>query len=204
LLLIGQARADTAMHVSGLNKQALLKGFFFDQRQEALADLNKAEELAKAADEGEGLIESSINQCFLRTAHAEFDEVITLYALTNTYFEGTARSNAKAALGNSKEKRSDCPLVTLALVLDGSGFPRRSEVFAGNASEPHTLAEMVGALQDKEASRAPTVVLESMIWGRDMNRILKSCTEVILRSASRATESWERFSTTKTGLFANP
>ena len=77
LLHIGQARDDKAMHISGLNKQALLKGFFFDQREEALQDLSQAEHLAKTSDEGEGLIESSINQCFLRTAHAEFDEVIT-------------------------------------------------------------------------------------------------------------------------------
>ena len=41
----------------------------------------------------------------------DFEEVITLYDLTNTYFEGTARGNAKAALGKSKAKRSDCPLV---------------------------------------------------------------------------------------------
>jgi hypothetical protein len=38
---------------------------------------------------------------------------VTLYDLTNTYFEG----NPKAALGRSKEKRSDCGLVTPALVL---------------------------------------------------------------------------------------
>ena len=37
--------------------------------------------------------------------------------------------------GHSKEKRSDCPLLTLALVLDGSGFVRRSEVLAGNVKE---------------------------------------------------------------------
>jgi len=97
----------------------------------------------------------------------EFDEVITLYDLTNTYFEGTGQGNANAAFGKSKEKRSDCPLVTLALVLDGSGFVRRSEVFAGNASEPKTLAEMVGALQNKQASRAPTVVLDAGIATED-------------------------------------
>jgi len=42
-------------------------------------------------------------------------------------------------LGHSKEKRHDCPLVTLALVLDGSGFSRRSRIFPGNVSEPDTL-----------------------------------------------------------------
>ena len=93
----------------------------------------------------------------------EFDEVITLYDLTNTYFEGSARANANAALGHSKEKRSDCPLVTLALVLDGSGFPRRSEVFEGNASEPKTLAQMVGKLTATDSSHTPTVVLDAGI-----------------------------------------
>ena len=65
-------------------------------------------------------------------------ETITLYDLTNTFFEGTASGNPKAKRGHSKEKRTDCPLVTLALVLDASGFPKRSEVFAGNVSEPKT------------------------------------------------------------------
>ena len=74
-------------------------------------------------------------------------ETITLYDLTNTYFEGQSKANAFAANGHSKEKRSDCPLVTLGLVLDSSGFPRRSHVYKGNVSEPTTLAEM---LQDLE------------------------------------------------------
>jgi transposase len=93
----------------------------------------------------------------------DLEEVITLYDLTNTYFEGTAKGNRNAALGHSKEKRSDCPLVTLALVLDGSGFPKRSEVFAGNANEPKTLAEMVGKLVENDASPAPTIVLDAGI-----------------------------------------
>ena len=93
----------------------------------------------------------------------DFQEVITLYDLTNTYFEGTAKSAANAALGKSKEKRSDCPLVTLALVLDASGFPRRSEIFAGNISEPGTLAQMLDRLACGHTDRAPTVVLDAGI-----------------------------------------
>ncbi len=71
---------------------------------------------------------------------------VTLYDLTNTYFEGTAAGNAKAARGRSKEKRSDCPLVTLGLVLDSSGFVRRSRMFAGNAAEAGTLRNMLKGL----------------------------------------------------------
>ncbi len=97
----------------------------------------------------------------------DFEEVITLYDLTNTYFEGRGRANANAALGKSKEKRSDCPLVTLALVLDGSGFPKKSEVLPGNISEPKTLAEMLRKLTPQETAHAPTVVLDAGIATED-------------------------------------
>ncbi len=75
------------------------------------------------------------------------EETITLFDLTNTYFEGEAAAQPKAARGRSKEKRSDCPLVTLGLVLDGSGFVRRSQVFEGNAVEARTLETMLQGLQ---------------------------------------------------------
>ena len=74
------------------------------------------------------------------------EETVTLYDLTNTYFEGVAAANPKARHGRSKEKRSDCPLVTLGLVLDGSGFVRRSKTFAGNVAEGTTLASMLSGL----------------------------------------------------------
>ena len=48
--------------------------------------------------------------------------------------------------GHSKEKRSDCALLTLGLVLDGSGFVRRSQVFAGRVDEDKTLEPMLKAL----------------------------------------------------------
>ena len=74
------------------------------------------------------------------------EETITLYDLTNTYFEGEVPSNRKAKRGRCKQKRNDCPLVTLGLVLDGSGFVRRSQTFAGNVSEAGTLAGMLTGL----------------------------------------------------------
>lgn len=89
-----------------------------------------------------------------------FGQTITLYDLTNTYFEGIAAGVKKAKRGHSKEKRSDCPLVTLAMVLDGSGFPRRSRVFAGNASEPATLQDMLTSLG---APQGATVVMDAGI-----------------------------------------
>jgi len=71
---------------------------------------------------------------------------VTLYDLTNTFFEGEAAAQPKAERGHSKEKRSDCPLLTLGLALDGSGFVRRSQLFSGAINEDTTLAPMLDAL----------------------------------------------------------
>ena len=83
----------------------------------------------------------------------DLEPTITLYDLTNTFYEGEAADQPKAQRGHSKEKRSDCPLLTLALVLDGGGFVRRSRVFAGNVKEDRTLAGMLEALDAPPGSR---------------------------------------------------
>jgi hypothetical protein len=99
------------------------------------------------------------------------EDIITLYDLTNTYFEGKCISNTKAAFGRSKEKRRDCRLVTLAMVLDSSGFPKRSEVFEGNASEPKTLQKMMNKLCKND--KKPTVVLDAGISSEENLKWLK-------------------------------
>lgn len=93
------------------------------------------------------------HECIERRLYARLSDLfglsttVTLYDLTNTYFEGEVADNPKAKRGHSKEKRSDCALVTLGLVLDENGFVHRSEVFAGNASEAATLKQMLAGLQ---------------------------------------------------------
>jgi transposase len=98
---------------------------------------------------------------------------VTLYDLTNTYFEGTAAGNAKAARGWSKEKRFDCPLVTLGLVLDSSGFVRRSKMFAGNAAEAGTLQDMLKGLAAPDGALiimdAGIATAANIAWLREQN-----------------------------------
>jgi len=94
------------------------------------------------------------------------EEKIILYDLTNTFFEGTGKYNDKAHFGISKEKRSDCRLVTLGLVVDADGFPKRSDVFAGNVSEPKTLAGMISALSSPGMMH-PLVVMDAGIATAD-------------------------------------
>jgi transposase len=89
------------------------------------------------------------------------DEKILLYDLTNTFFEGSGKYNKKAHFGVSKEKRTDCPLVTLALLMDADGFPKKSEILEGNVSEPATLEKIVP--QISTAARKPIIVADAGI-----------------------------------------
>lgn len=102
---------------------------------------------------------------------------VYLYDLTNTYFEGSASKNDLAHRGKSKEKRTDCPLVTLALVVDDAGFPIFSQIYEGNKSEPETLQDILERLK-KEASleladRHPMIVMDRGIATKDNLALIK-------------------------------
>jgi len=114
-------------------------------------------------------------------------ETIILYDLTNTYFEGQAASNPKAKFGRSKDKRNDCRLLTLGLVIDGQGFPKTSQVFAGNQSEPETLLEMVNALRqtDPTPNEKPTVVIDAGIATEENLQLLKEHYQYIVVSRKK-------------------
>jgi transposase len=108
----------------------------------------------------------------------DLKEKIILYDLTNTFLEGTGKFNRKAKYGNSKEKRRDCPLVTLALVLDMQGFPKKSRIYEGNISEATTLEAMIKGLSDPDINETtgfkPTIVLDAGIATEDNISWLKS------------------------------
>jgi transposase len=106
-----------------------------------------------------GDIESHLQQREINLFN--LDEKILLYDLTNTFFEGSGRYNKKAHFGVSKEKRNDCPLVTLALVMDADGFPKRSEVFEGNISEPGTLEKVLPGIFT--TNKRPIIVADAGI-----------------------------------------
>ena len=106
------------------------------------------------------------------------NERIILYDLTNTFFEGSGRYNPKARYGRSKQKRNDCPLLTLALVLDMQGFPKKSRIYEGNISEPITLEAMIKGLYDADINEKtalkPTIVLDAGIATEDNIKWLRN------------------------------
>ena len=95
----------------------------------------------------------------------DLNDKIILYDLTNTYFEGRKANSNLAMFGNSKEKRKDAKLVTLALVVNVQGFVKHSKIYRGNIGETTTLEAIVTELssQTSFSGRKPMVVMDSGI-----------------------------------------
>ena len=96
------------------------------------------------------------------------DEII-LYDLTNSYFEGEKRSSNLARYGRSKEKRSDCPLVVLGLVVNVEGFIKHSSIFQGNMSDSKSLCQLIDQLRlsTSTSTKRAIVVIDAGIATED-------------------------------------
>ena len=109
----------------------------------------------------------------------QLGEKIILYDLTNTYLTGNARQSQMARRGRSKQKRNDCPLLTLALVLDKEGFPKASRVLKGNISEPGTLAGFLTSLKSESREQLslltepPTLVFDAGVGTGDNLKLVR-------------------------------
>lgn len=154
--------------VRWFNRQSSLQEFFTDLKSGISKDaLYRISDLIlEHRTEIETRLRSSLKQY-----HSLVDRVY-LYDLTNTYFEGNKLNSELCRRGKSKEKRDDCPLVTLALVVDQDGFPVFSRVYAGNQSEPKTLQEVMSEIRNNQEDMIdrlaqPMVVMDRGIATQD-------------------------------------
>ncbi len=105
---------------------------------------------------------------------------LVLFDLTNFYFEGRKDGSAKAKFGRSKEKRSDCKLLVLALCINAEGFIRYSSILAGNTADPDSLPNMIDTLSSKtrvpasNGSQKTLVVLDAGIATEENLEKIKS------------------------------
>ena len=78
---------------------------------------------------------------------AKYD--ILLYDLTSTYFEIAVPHDPddKRKHGYSRDHRSDCPQVVIALVITPEGYPLACEVLPGNTSDKTTLREFLAKIE---------------------------------------------------------
>ena len=76
---------------------------------------------------------------------------VLLYDLTSTYFESSPPEdeNDKRRYGYSRDKRSDCVQVVIALIVTPEGFPLAYEVLPGNTSDRTTLGEFLKKIESQ-------------------------------------------------------
>lgn len=88
---------------------------------------------------------------FLKTRWSELFNAsydVLLYDLTSTYFECDVPENeGLRKFGYSRDRRSDCVQVVIALIVTPEGFPVAYEVMPGNTSDKTTLPEFLRKIE---------------------------------------------------------
>lgn len=92
-------------------------------------------------------IENDLKDRFGTLFQLDYD--LLLYDLTSTYFEGLAEENDLAKRGYSRDHRSDCQQVILALVVTREGFPLAHYTLRGNTKDVQTVKRVVSAIEQR-------------------------------------------------------
>jgi hypothetical protein len=79
----------------------------------------------------------------------QLDYELLLYDLTSTYFEGLAEENKLARRGYSRDHRSDCLQVIVALIVTRDGFPLAHYTLPGNTQDLQTVQKIVSAVEER-------------------------------------------------------
>src|ERR1700722_19710980 len=112
---------------------------------------------------------------------------LVLYDLTSTYFEG--RHCPLAKLGRSRDDKSGKLQIVFGLLTNASGCPVAVEVFAGNTSDPKTVAAQVHKLRQQFGlSNMVLIGDRGMITSARIREDLPSSQGIQWISALRATQ----------------
>jgi hypothetical protein len=89
---------------------------------------------------------SHLQQRWRDLFNVSFD--MLLYDLTSTYFEANPPfpEGDKRRFGYSRDRRSDCVQVVIALVVTPEGLPLAYEVLAGNTADSTTLRDFLARI----------------------------------------------------------
>ena len=114
-----------------------------------LADIHKLYECHERLLEHKGALFAHLHQRWKDLFNARFE--VLLYDLTSTYFESDPpfAEGDKRRYGYSRDKRSDCVQVVIALIVTPEGFPLAYEVLAGNTSDKTTLADFLKKIEEQ-------------------------------------------------------
>lgn len=106
----------------------------------------------------------------------EYD--ILFYDITSTYFEGAMEGCPVAKRGYSRDQRSDCKQVVIALVVSHCGMPLGYEMFDGNKSDSTSVEEMVSLIEARYGR-------SDRIWVMDRGMVSEANLEFMRREGRR-------------------
>jgi len=108
----------------------------------------------------------------------QLDYDLLLYDLTSTYFEGLAEENDLAQRGYSRDHRSDCKQIVLALIVTRDGFPLAHLTLAGNTQDLQTVETIVTTIEGRFGK-------SHRVWVMDRGMISKEALRFLGRSGRR-------------------
>jgi len=101
----------------------------------------------------------------------EYD--LLLYDVTSTFFEGQCMNNPLAQRGYSRDQRSDCKQVCIALVVTRCGMPLGYEVFAGNTADVTTVKGIVEMMEKRYGKSDRIWVMDRGMTSEDNLKFLR-------------------------------
>jgi transposase len=108
----------------------------------------------------------------------QLDYDLLLYDLTSTFFEGLAEDNDLASRGYSRDHRSDCKQIVLALIVTREGFPLAHLTLAGNTQDVQTVETIVEMVETRFGR-------SQRIWVMDRGMISKDTLKFLNQSGRR-------------------
>jgi transposase len=126
--------------------------------------------------EAQEAIEDDLKAQLGRLFQRDYD--LLLYDLTSTYLEGLAEENELAQRGYSRDHRSDCKQIVLALIVTRDGFPLAHVTLAGNTQDVQTVETIVTTVEERFGK-------SQRVWVMDRGMISKETLKFLARSGRR-------------------
>jgi len=102
---------------------------------------------------------------------------VLLYDLTSTYFESDPPLDEKdkRRFGHSRDRRSDCVQVVIALVVTPEGLPLAYEVMAGNTQDKTTLRDFLARIEQQYGKARRIWVMDRGIPTEEVLEEMRAC-----------------------------
>ena len=102
---------------------------------------------------------------------------VLLYDLTSTYFESDPpfSEKDKRRFGHSRDRRSDCVQVVIALVVTPEGLPLAYEVMAGNTQDKATLRGFLARIEQQYGKARRIWVMDRGIPTEEILQEMRAC-----------------------------